>query len=243
MVGLAVGSWWNILYYSRIFTKSDWNDNNTLEIMEHFYKDIHGWFTFPNFYSTIAQKFKPDVQDRYHIVEVGTWLGQSAAFLAVELINNGNSDNIIFDCVDTWEGSSEHLNKDGKIEFDWVDVDQLGNITFEENYVMTSDELYDKFLSNIEPVRHIINPIKMKSVDAAKLYDDGSLDLVFIDAGHEFDHVVADIKAWLPKVRPYGFIAGHDYSWDDEVKRAVHSIFPTISRETEGCWIKINDGK
>ena len=243
MVGLAVGSWWNILYYSRIFTKSDWNDNNTLEIMEHFYKDIHGWFTFPNFYSTIAQKFKPDVQDRYHIVEVGTWLGQSAAFLAVELINNGNSDNIIFDCVDTWEGSSEHLNKDGKIEFDWVDVDQLGNITFEENYVMTSDELYDKFLSNIEPVRHIINPIKMKSVDAAKLYDDGSLDLVFIDAGHEFDHVVADIKAWLPKVRPYGFIAGHDYSWDDEVKRAVHSIFPTISMETEGCWIKINDGK
>ena len=211
--------------------------------MEHFYKDIHGWFTFPNFYSTIAQKFKPDVQDRYHIVEVGTWLGQSAAFLAVELINNGNSDNIIFDCVDTWEGSSEHLNKDGKIEFDWVDVDQLGNITFEENYVMTSDELYDKFLSNIEPVRHIINPIKMKSVDAAKLYDDGSLDLVFIDAGHEFDHVVADIKAWLPKVRPYGFIAGHDYSWDDEVKRAVHSIFPTISMETEGCWIKINDGK
>ena len=82
-----------------------------------------------------------------------------------------------------------------------------------------------------------------KSVDAAKLYDDGSLDLVFIDAGHEFDHVVADIKAWLPKVRPYGFIAGHDYSWDDEVKRAVHSIFPTISMETEGCWIKINDDK
>ena len=209
--------------------------------MKHFYKDIHGWFTFPQFYTTIAEKFQPAVQDRYHIVEVGTWLGQSAAYLAVELINNGNSHNVIFDCVDTWEGSSEHLNKDGLIEFDWIIPSEFGLPILKEKCLMTTDELYNKFLSNIEPVRHIVNPIKMKSVDAAKLYEDSSLDLVFIDAGHSFDDVVADIKAWLPKVRPYGFIAGHDYEWDDEVKRAVHSIFPTISMEVEGCWIKIND--
>ena len=209
--------------------------------MKHFYKDIHGWFTFPQFYSTIAEKFQPAVQDRYHIVEVGTWLGQSAAYLAVELINNGNSHNVIFDCVDTWEGSSEHLNKDGLLEFDWNIPSEFGLPILKEKCLMTTDELYNKFLSNIEPVRHIVNPIKMKSVDAAKLYEDSSLDLVFIDAGHSFDDVVADIKAWLPKVRPYGFIAGHDYSWDDEVKRAVHSIFPTISMEVEGCWVKIND--
>ena len=53
--------------------------------MKHFYKDIHGWFTFPQFYSTIAEKFQPAFQDRYHIVEVGSWLGQSAAYLVVEL--------------------------------------------------------------------------------------------------------------------------------------------------------------
>jgi len=209
--------------------------------MDHFYKDIHGWFTFPQFYSTIAEKFQPSVQDRYHIVEVGTWLGQSAAYLAVELINNGNSHNVIFDCVDTWEGSSEHLNEDGLLEFDWNIPSEFGLPILKEKCLMTTDELYNKFLSNIEPVRHIVNPIKMKSVDAAKLYEDSSLDLVFIDAGHSFDNVVADIEAWLPKVRPYGFIAGHDYEWDDEVKRAVHSIFPTISMEVEGCWVKIND--
>ena len=28
--------------------------------MEHFYKDIQGWFTFPQFYSTMAQKFQSD---------------------------------------------------------------------------------------------------------------------------------------------------------------------------------------
>ena len=209
--------------------------------MDHFYKDIQGWFTFPHFYSTIAQKFQPSVQDRYHIVEVGSWLGQSAAFLAVELLNNGNSDNVIFDCVDTWAGSEEHINEDGLLEFEWVKHDDKGNIIFEEQYIMTPDELYNKFLSNIEPVRHIVNPIRMKSVDAAKLYDDKSLDLVFIDAGHTYDDVQADIKAWLPKVRDYGFIAGHDYGWDPEVKAAVDDIFPTISMEVEGCWVKVND--
>ena len=100
--------------------------------MEHFYKDIQGWFTFPHFYSTIAQKFQPAIQDRYHIVEVGTWLGQSAAFLAVELINNGNSDNVIFDCVDTWEGSEEHLNEDGLLEFNWTKRDKEGIEIFRE---------------------------------------------------------------------------------------------------------------
>jgi hypothetical protein len=39
-----------------------------------------------------------------------------------ELIYNGNSDNVIFDCVDTWKGSVEHINEDGLIEFDWVEV-------------------------------------------------------------------------------------------------------------------------
>ena len=117
--------------------------------MEHFYQNIQGWFTFPNFYSTIAEKFQPEVQDRYHIVEVGSWLGKSACYMAVELINNGNSDNVIFDCVDTWEGSIEHINEDGLIEFDWVEVDRYGNIEKEEHYVITSDELYEKFLEII----------------------------------------------------------------------------------------------
>ena len=53
--------------------------------------------------------------------------------------------------------------------------------------------------------------IRKFSVDAAKDFEDGSLDFVYIDANHSYDFVKQDIAAWAPKVRSGGVIAGHDY--------------------------------
>lgn len=53
-----------------------------------------------------------------------------------------------------------------------------------------------------------------------------ALDSLFIDARHHFEDADADIRAWLPLVRPGGLIAGHDYwSADLGVMRAVNEIF------------------
>jgi len=35
--------------------------------MEHFYQNIQGWFTFPNFYSEVAERFP----SKSKIVEIG----------------------------------------------------------------------------------------------------------------------------------------------------------------------------
>ena len=48
------------------------------------------------------------------------------------------------------------------------------------------------------------------SLDAAAELPNG-LDYVFIDGIHTYDAVKQDITAWLPKVRPGGWIGGHDY--------------------------------
>ena len=69
--------------------------------------------------------------------------------------------------------------------------------------------------------------LKMLATDASKLVPDGSLDGCFIDASHDEWNVRQDIKDWLPKVRPGGFLCGHDYEtpkWPG-AKVAVDDIF------------------
>ena len=76
------------------------------------------------------------------------------------------------------------------------------------------------FLENIEPVRHIVNPIRMTSLAASDEFMDHSLDFVFLDASHEYKDVKDDIEHWLPKVKIGGTLGGDDMNWKG-VRRAV----------------------
>jgi len=148
-----------------------------------------------------------------HFVEVGVWKGRSACYMAVEIINSGK--DIKFDCVDT---------------FDWIEQGDISQDKF--------TGLYETYLRNIEPVSNIINTIRKLSLDAAKDYDDNSIDFIFIDAAHDYENVKADIDAWLPKVKEGGIIAGHDWHAGG-VKRAVTETFgDNFSIET-GCWVHL----
>jgi hypothetical protein len=185
--------------------------------MQHIYQNPNfgeNWFTYPKLYSWFAQNLPSGSK----IVEVGAWKGKSIAYLGVEIINTGK--DIKVDAVDTWRGSPES-------------PDHLADV-----YVKT-DTLYQLFLSNISPVSSVVNPIRMASVDAAKLYEDNSIDVVFIDACHTYECVKEDIIAWLPKVKVGGYLAGHDYSWSDDVRRAVNETIASLGKidETEGCFV------
>ena len=58
-----------------------------------------------------------------------------------------------------------------------------------------------------------VTQLRLSSLEAARRFNDSSLDLVYLDAGHSFEAVRNDIRAWLPKVKPGGLIAGDDYWW------------------------------
>ena len=72
--------------------------------------------------------------------------------------------------------------------------------------------------------RQWVVPIWRESIGASTQFDDASIDAIYIDGDHRYEAVKNDIKAWLPKVKPGGIVAGHDYGWDG-VKKAVDEIF------------------
>ena len=193
--------------------------------MEHFYQEIgEDWFTYPLLYAEMVNRFP----DGSRFVEVGAWRGRSASFMAVEIINSGKS--IRLDCVDPWV-----------LEYDDYDP---GEYLFPREELKDPDWLYTDFLRNTEPVSHILRPVRLPSVDAARTYPDQSLEFVFIDACHEYESVCQDIRAWLPKTRSGGVLAGHDFirgHWDG-VCDAVEHTFSGMGQSgelmfQEHCWI------
>lgn len=56
-----------------------------------------------------------------------------------------------------------------------------------------------------------VKKVKTMSQDFVVKIPDASLDFVYVDANHSYESCLADIKAWLPKVKQGGYIGGHDY--------------------------------
>jgi len=123
-------------------------------------------------------------------------------------------------CGDMTNYLCENYNFDKYYAIDsWLRTSQgLQRFTQEEiNVAYKFCQNRFKNFSNIEI-------IKMDSVSASKLFDDDSIDCVFIDAGHDSKSVTEDINAWLPKVKK--LLIGHDYVMCASVKKVVDFLLP-----------------
>ena len=175
--------------------------------MDHFYEDICGFSQNDLFalYKKIVEKFPSGS----HFVEVGSFLGKNASFMAVEIINSGKL--IKLDCVDHWREPEEHRDNDE----------------------INIDNLYEEFLKNIEPVKGVIKPMKMNSVEASRLYKPDSLDFIFIDASHDEQSVKKDLTHWMPRLKENGVIAGDDVD-NEGVANAVKWFFDIAKLDVAG---------
>ena len=78
---------------------------------------------------------------------------------------------------------------------------------------------------------------KMMTGEAAALVPDGSLDFVFIDADHSEVGCRTDILAWRPKLKPTGWLLGHDINWPG-VATAVASLVPNYLIGPNVVWFR-----
>ena len=84
------------------------------------------------------------------------------------------------------------------------------------NILKLDDKIHEKVYSSVQYKAERLNNIaiiRKTSKEAGKDFEDESLDIVFIDARHDYGSVIKDIKSWLPKVKSGGgVLCGHDYS-------------------------------
>ena len=83
--------------------------------------------------------------------------------------------------------------------------------------------------------------IRSASVPAAAEFRD-VIDVLHIDADHDYESVKADFEAWSPKVRPGGCVLFHDTESCEGVRRLFSELRGRKSAVTEhhglGCWYK-----
>ena len=191
--------------------------------------DVHGHFNYGGVFDHQVARIQ---QDRFaHFVEIGSYLGKSTCYLADLILNSGK--DIRLDLVDRW------------------DMIYHDSVPFVNSQAMSKSERYQSYYACLENIfqyaKYIkIFPIRMLSIDAATLYEDNSLDFVFIDADHDFSNVMDDLSAWYPKVKPGGTIAGHDYDnkWGKKwggLKDGVDYFFSKLGLKITECNPKDRD--
>ena len=127
------------------------------------------------------------------IVEIGSFCGGSAAFLAEALKTKGMSGSVF--CVDPFMGAP---------------------VWFPRGYMHST---YTEFSNNMEMLglTEQIVPMRGDSASVASIWPALPIDLVFIDGDHSLLGVVSDFEKWAPKVRPGGFVLIDDVDQIREV--------------------------
>lgn len=116
------------------------------------------------------------------MAEIGSYAGDSAEIFASYF-------KLVY-CIDPWMNGYDSTDA-ASYQFPMEQVEKQ----------------FDLALANYRNVKKI----KMKSEHAVKIFKDGDLDFVYIDALHTYEGVKRDIELWLPKIKKDGWIGGHDH--------------------------------
>lgn len=143
------------------------------------------------------------------IVEIGSWMGRSTHALL-----SGCRGTVY--AVDHFNGSPSEVN---------------GAHSRARN-----EDIGAIFLKNVGQWEHL-KLLRMPSLEAVKQFPDQSVDMVWIDGGHDYDRITADIAAWWPKCRV--LMCGHDANQDgvpQALKEFEAKYNTTIKRGPSAIW-------
>lgn len=139
-----------------------------------------------------------DLPSNAKVVEIGSWIGESACYLASGL----KGDHSCLYAVDTFTGDSDIPN----------DRKAFASLMTQWN-VSNTKELFDQNIAHFGlggRVRAIVND----SIVAVRKFPEPlqSIDLLFIDGAHSEESTQNVLDAWFPFVKSGGIVLFHDFS-------------------------------
>jgi hypothetical protein len=148
--------------------------------------------------------------------ELGVWKGRTS-FHLLQVCKS-------MVMVDPWEGLETYPNPDFTND---------GNIFGE--FCKNFSKFYDHRGKQLEIYK------KPAALVAREMHPDRQFDLVFIDGNHNYDYVLEDIGLWVKRLRPGGWLCGHDYHvTQQECIKAVQDAIPQLDHipigDPDGVW-------
>lgn len=163
------------------------------------------WFSNQKLLTAVLDKHI-DKSKPLLFLEIGSWKGRSALWFLENYLSH--ADSRIY-CIDTWDVSA------------WNDFNT------EKSFLQTNtqraielkvDSLYEIFLHNIQAkgFSEKCIPVRKKSVDALKEFENNSFDFAYVDGDHSAQGSYEDLVACWPKLKIGGIMFGDDWTWKDD---------------------------
>ena len=168
-------------------------------------------------------------------IEIGTWRGDFASVMCDKLRPNK------FYAIDPFMLYEGYTDKPNENEF-----------ANQRNLDMLADKTTWRVNSMLPEGRSVM--LREMSSKAIQSFEDNSLDVVYIDADHKYEPVLADIRAWYAKVKPGGILCGDDYIDGSHIEKfgviqavkdfaAEHNLKFAITGGTNPSWVFCKDNK
>ena len=149
-------------------------------------------------------------------IEIGSYRGEST-----EIFLKSNAFSRFY-CIDPW--------------IQGYDPDDP---SADESIKLAEEDFDRRFKNNFTVVK-----IRQTSDTSFNLFDNESIDFIYIDACHTYEAAMRDLIHYVPKIKHGGIIAGHDYqSAFPGVTQAVDEFFKKLplSQYQESSWVYIKE--
>lgn len=168
---------------------------------------LWGWASDHPIFETVLSQIRPT-----RMIEVGSWLGGSAIHTCSIAKQLGIADFELV-CIDTWLGADEH----------WLNPEWFETLAVRNGY----PTLYHQFMANVILKGHqdAICPFPTSAESAYHVlkHKGITVDVAYIDAGHRYKDVRADLENYWDLLRPGGVLFGDDFT----------TMFPGVIRAVD----------